>query len=179
LPGGGGLVVPITGELGSLEEPAIGLPYGGFTPQQIGTAYGIDQVAFGSSTGNGSGQTIAIVGKMSSSQFCLLFQVRGLLMFFLSQKPRSQSRSCAWAGYILDRIFFSRLRRRQRCRVCIASANGTSRHLTATHDSIAIGGQRTPIEPRSRISIHSHRLDETRPDQLPIFSTAVEKYFDL
>ena len=33
----------------------------GFTPQQIRTAYGIDQIAFGSIKGDGTGQTIAIV----------------------------------------------------------------------------------------------------------------------
>jgi hypothetical protein len=33
----------------------------GYTPQQIRTAYGFDQIAFGSITGDGAGQTIAIV----------------------------------------------------------------------------------------------------------------------
>src|SRR5207237_53578 len=33
----------------------------GYTPQQIRTAYGIDSILFGSITGDGSGQTIAIV----------------------------------------------------------------------------------------------------------------------
>ena len=33
----------------------------GYTPQQIRTAYGFNQIAFGSITGDGAGQTIAIV----------------------------------------------------------------------------------------------------------------------
>src|SRR5689334_20934976 len=41
-------------------SPASATP-GGFSPAQIRAAYGFDQIAFGSATGDGTGQTIAII----------------------------------------------------------------------------------------------------------------------
>ena len=43
------------------QTQATGIAMGGLTPQQLATAYGIDQIDFGAVKGDGSGQTIAIV----------------------------------------------------------------------------------------------------------------------
>ncbi len=42
-------------------QPLGAIPASGLTPQQICTAYSVNQITFGSVSGNGSGQTIAIV----------------------------------------------------------------------------------------------------------------------
>ncbi len=51
----------IPGQQGSLAQPLGTVASAGFTPQQIRTAYGIDQVEFGATMGDGAGETIAIV----------------------------------------------------------------------------------------------------------------------
>ncbi len=57
--GGAGDKIP--GQHGSLALPSSAVASGGFTPQQIRTAYAIDQVEFGAAMGDGAGETIAIV----------------------------------------------------------------------------------------------------------------------
>ena len=42
---------------------------GGFTPAQVSCAYGIDQIQYGSTVGNGAGQTIAIIDTGDDSAF--------------------------------------------------------------------------------------------------------------
>ena len=44
-------------------------PTGGYTPQQLETAYGVNQVNFNGITGNGQGQTIAIVDAFDNPSF--------------------------------------------------------------------------------------------------------------
>ncbi len=44
-------------------------PTGGFTPQQIAQAYGINQIQFGAIAGTGAGQTIAIVDAYDNPKF--------------------------------------------------------------------------------------------------------------
>jgi hypothetical protein len=57
--GGAGDQIP--GQHGSLAQSLGAVASGGFTPQQIRTAYAIDQIGFGTTTGDGTGETIAIV----------------------------------------------------------------------------------------------------------------------
>ena len=57
--GGSGLLT--AGQRGSPALPLVASAAGGLTPQQIATAYGIDQIRFGAVKGDGTGQTIAIV----------------------------------------------------------------------------------------------------------------------
>ena len=57
----GGAGDQITGQPGSLAQSLGAVASGGFTPQQIRTAYAIDQIGFGTTTGDGTGETIAIV----------------------------------------------------------------------------------------------------------------------
>ncbi len=57
--GGAGDQIP--GQHGSLAQALGVVASGGFTPQQIRTAYAIDQIEFGATKGDGTGETIAIV----------------------------------------------------------------------------------------------------------------------
>ena len=51
----------VTAQQATMAQPLAAIPAYGFTPQQMRAAYGIDQIAFGSVSGDGTGQTIAIV----------------------------------------------------------------------------------------------------------------------
>ncbi|HEX4145495.1 MAG TPA: hypothetical protein VHY91_18460, partial [Pirellulales bacterium] len=51
----------LSSDLVEFSKAAAGSPAGGYTPAEIRTAYGFNNVAFGSTTANGAGQTIAIV----------------------------------------------------------------------------------------------------------------------
>ena len=57
----GGAADQIPGQHGSLARALGVVASGGFTPQQIRTAYAIDQIEFGATKGDGTGETIAIV----------------------------------------------------------------------------------------------------------------------
>ena len=51
----------VTSDLVEFSKAAAGSLGGGYTPAEIRTAYGFNNVSFGSTTANGAGQTIAIV----------------------------------------------------------------------------------------------------------------------
>ena len=57
----GGAADQIPGQHGSLAQALGVVASGGFTPQQIRTAYAINQIEFGATKGDGTGETIAIV----------------------------------------------------------------------------------------------------------------------
>ena len=52
---------PDASQHGLQAQPLLAIASSGFTPQQISTAYGIDQIGFGAIKGDGTGETIAIV----------------------------------------------------------------------------------------------------------------------
>ncbi len=60
-PAGKAQTDPSSAQLKSLAQPSAAAAYVGFTPQQIRTSYGVNGIQFGTVTGDGTGQTIAIV----------------------------------------------------------------------------------------------------------------------